>query len=57
MFNISKLAKQQVKTSWTCGWYPSTPRRKEKAYKKNLSSITPMGQKLLKGWLAFVVGL
>lgn len=30
---------------------------KKKPIRKTLYSITPMGQKLLKGWLAFVAGL
>jgi len=30
---------------------------KKKPIRKTLYSITPKGQKLLKGWLAFVVGL
>jgi DNA-binding PadR family transcriptional regulator len=30
---------------------------KKKPIRKTLYSITPMGQKLLKGWLAFIVGL
>jgi hypothetical protein len=30
---------------------------KKKPIRKTLYSITPMGQKLLKGWLAFVLGL
>src|SRR5215211_4328393 len=30
---------------------------KKKPIKKTLYSITPMGQKILKGWLAFLVGL
>jgi DNA-binding PadR family transcriptional regulator len=30
---------------------------KKKPIRKTLYSITPMGQRLLKGWLAFVAGL
>jgi DNA-binding PadR family transcriptional regulator len=30
---------------------------KKKPIRKTLYSITPTGQKLLKGWLAFIVGL
>jgi DNA-binding PadR family transcriptional regulator len=30
---------------------------KKKPVRKTLYSITPMGQKLLKGWLAFIAGL
>jgi DNA-binding PadR family transcriptional regulator len=30
---------------------------KKKPVRKTLYSITPMGRKLLKGWLAFIVGL